>query len=530
MSLPRLSKSQIWRKIGKISIELEERQTEALRSLSSYLARVAGSPSLTSRIIRRIRPRTKEQLRELLALNEETSRFSVDEARRPSIFVELFTRFRPTGYQARLIEDGSRMVAVAACRQSGKTTAIALRLIHLSIINPGSRTCIVAPSFRQARKCLRKLKEQLDLFVPTARRAFVSEELKTVVRFTNGSVIEALPNAIERLRGETYDYCYLDEFSYFTNDAELLEGVLLPSIATRWDRDARIIISSTPWRRDGLFYKIFNDPSEKQRWSLHRWTWREAVAEGIISEEFIKREMANKDPSFFRREYEAEWVGDEDSWLSLGLINCSLDPDLSWWSEDSVVEGRELYAGLDLGKKMDNSVLTIVEKLGEDLFVRLVKIWPLETSYSSIVGQLRRLTNNWKTVFRIAVDVTGVGEAVSELIRDSSIQGYVGIVFTSRMKEELATVLKQVMMNGCRMDDAGRWAGSSSLHIPAKNNPELTDEVVAQLNAEKYEVAADGSVRFYHSPNARVDVFWSMALAVHASRVKSTGGASVLHG
>lgn len=530
MSAPRLSKSQLWRAVGKISVELEERQIEILRSLAEYLARVAGSHKLFSRIIRRIRPRTREELLELTGLYEKISRFSVEEARRPGIFIELFTRFRPTNYQAKLIEDESRMIAVAACRQSGKTTAIALRLIHLAIINPGSRTCIVAPSFRQARKSIRKLKEQLDLFLWTARRAFVSEELKTIVKFTNGSVIEALPNAIERLRGETYNYCYLDEFSYFIDDAELLEGVLLPSIATQWDRDARIIVSSTPWRRDGLFYKIFNDPQEKKRWSIHKWTWREAVAEGIISDEFIRREMTSKDRSFFMREYEAEWVGDEDSWLSLSLINCSLDPDLSWWTEDTPINGRELYAGLDLGKRMDNSVLTIVERLGEDLYVRLVKIWPLETSYSSIVGQLKRLTNNWRTVFKVAVDITGVGEAVSELIKDSAIQGYVGVVFTSRMKEELATVLKQVMMSGCRMDDAGRWTGVSTLHIPAKNNTQLTEEVVAQLNAEKYEVAADGSVRFYHSPNARVDIFWSMALAVYASRMKSVGGATVLHG
>jgi len=530
MSALRLSKSQIWRAVGKIGINLDEGQIRILRLLSEYLAGVAGDPEISLRIARRIRPRSMEQLLELRDLYERTRRYSVDEARSPRIFVELFTRFRPTSYQARLLEDESRMIAVAACRQSGKTTAIALRLIHLAVTSPRSRTCIVAPSYRQARKCIRKLKEQLDLLFWTARRAFVAEELKTVVRFTNGSVVEALPNAIERLRGETYDYCYLDEFSYFADDAELLEGVLLPSIATRWDRGARIIVSSTPWRRGGIFYKIFNDPSEKQRWSLHRWTWREAVAEGIISEEFIQREMTSKDPSFFRREYEAEWVGDEDSWLSLSLINCCLDPDISWWAEDSLVDGKELYAGLDLGKRQDNSVLTVVERLGEDLYVRLVKIWPLETSYSSIVGQLKRLTKNWKTFFKIAVDVTGVGEAVSELIRESAIPGYVGVVFTSRSKEELATVLKQAMMTGCRSDGAGRWTGTSSLHIPAQDNAELTDELVAQLNAEKYEVAPDGCVRFYHSPSAHVDVFWSMALAVYASRMKSTGGATVLHG
>ncbi|MEM2803640.1 MAG: hypothetical protein QXJ05_05575 [Nitrososphaerota archaeon] len=70
MSAPRLSKSQLWRAVGKISIELEERHIEILRSLAEYLARVAGSHKLFSRIIRRIRPRTREELLELTGLYE----------------------------------------------------------------------------------------------------------------------------------------------------------------------------------------------------------------------------------------------------------------------------------------------------------------------------------------------------------------------------------------------------------------------------------------------------------------------------
>ncbi len=530
MGAQRLTKSQLWRVISSRGVELEKCQVEQLSALASYLAELTGSSSLSSRIFRRIYPKTQAATYELSMLYEKTRRYSVSEARTTKNFVELFTRFRPTDYQLRLLEDDSRMIAVAACRQSGKTTAIALKLIHLAATNPETRTCIVAPSYRQAKKCLRKLKEQLDLLFSTPRRAFVQEELKTVVKFINGSVIEALPNAIERLRGETYDYCYLDEFSYFADDAELLESVLLPSMAARWDRGARIIVSSTPWRRDGVFYRIFNDPEEKKRWSLHRWTWREAVRAGIISQEFIQRELISKDPSFFRREYEAEWVEDEDSWLSLGLINCCLDPDQYWWPEEIDIEGRELYAGLDLGKRVDNSVLTIVEKLGEDIYVRLVKAWPLETSYGSIVGQLKRFSKKWKTIFRIAVDVTGVGEAVSELIRDSGINGFLGVVFTAKTKEEMATYLKQVMMRGCRMDESKRWVGASSLHIPSREDSGLTREVVAQLNALKYEVAMDGSVRFYHSPNTRVDIFWSMAMALYAIKSRQTGGATVLNG
>jgi hypothetical protein len=47
----------------------------------------------------------------------------------PTLFAETFFNFKPTRYQANLLRDESKRIVVRWCRQSGKTTTIALRAI-----------------------------------------------------------------------------------------------------------------------------------------------------------------------------------------------------------------------------------------------------------------------------------------------------------------------------------------------------------------------------------------------------------------
>ena len=58
--------------------------------------------------------------------------------------------FRPYEYQARLLSEEKKRIAVRWSRQAGKTTCIALRAITHAITHPNTLTLIVAPSLRQS--------------------------------------------------------------------------------------------------------------------------------------------------------------------------------------------------------------------------------------------------------------------------------------------------------------------------------------------------------------------------------------------
>lgn len=511
-----------WRKWWQILAELKQRDVvERCKATIEYvaetLAAIAGVPQRAVRILRRITPRDQTEIRAVNTLYQRIKDRSIDELKSPDVFCNVFLRFKPTSYQLKLIADQSKRIAVMGCRQSGKSYALAAKTILFCITHPGSKAIYCAPSFRQSKTSFRKIKEHLAMLDPVARKAWVLEELKTKVRLTNGSEIEAFPYALERLRGETCDFIIVDEAAFIPDDEELFEGVLKPMMATRWEKGTQLIACSTPWGMNNYFYRIFKDPYIAPEWSHHVWTWREAVDEGIIPMSFIESEMQSKDMNYFKREYEAEFVSDEGSWLTQDLINCCLDAEEKFWDFEEYHTG-EFYMGLDLGKKVDYSVLTVVEKLGDELYVRHVKIWPLETPYSAVIGYVKVLSERWRSPYKILVDQTGVGEYVAEDMLNVHIPNLEGVILTGPKKAEIAIYLKQKMQEGCKQDSRGKWTGTSRLHIPYPEDSELTRRLIAELNVEKYTLAKDGSLKFYHPDNTHDDCFWSLALAIYASR------------
>jgi len=205
------------------------------------------------------------------------------------------------------------------------------------------------------------------------------------------------------------------------------------------------------------------------------------------------------------------------------LINCTLDAEEVSWQFEETHTDTELYGGLDLGKKVDHSVLAVFEKRGEELLLRHVKVWPLESPYPSVVGYLKVLTERWRSFFRILVDVTGVGEPVADDIREADIPGFEGVNFNISSKEEMATYLKEKMQQGLERDLSGKWKGESLVHIPYPDDRGLAAQIIAQLNLERFELTRDGRVRFMHPEGAHDDIFWAICLAVFASRASPLG-------
>lgn len=78
-----------------------------------------------------------------------------------------------------------------------------------------------------------------------------------MVTLSNESKIEAFPNNPDTIRGPTLNIVYADEFNFIPNDQELYDAILFTLGTTK----GKFICTSTPWRTDSIFYKIFNDPN-----------------------------------------------------------------------------------------------------------------------------------------------------------------------------------------------------------------------------------------------------------------------------
>jgi len=427
-------------------------------------------------------------------------------SRNPVEFFRQVVGFEPTKYQREFIKLFLKFqfIALRWCRQSGKSWIVAAVLLWYAVTHPDSYIAVVAPSLRQAKFIIRRI----TYFLKRLPQGMYFKPLRTVIRFTNGSVIEAFPNNPDTIRGPTLNVVYADEMNFMPNDEEMYDAILF----TLGTTNGKFVCSSTPWNTDSIFYKIFNHEDFSDFARSHV-TWQEAAEpHGPLKKKILEkiRKQLSENPWRWKREMEAEWAEDETVWLPQSLITkCIASPktlgyEVELYPWESYQQG-EFYAGLDLGKHQDYSAFVVIEKVDNKFLLRHLKIWPLETSYASVIGYVKALQDRWGGFNKIRVDMTGVGDYIVEDMQNAEIDNVEGVYFTLPRKQEMASLLKQRMINRQYWFPYFTW------------NKPYQGEYVTELNVERFELRKDGNIAFSHPKGTHDDVFWATALSLYAT-------------
>ncbi|MEM3668879.1 MAG: terminase family protein [Candidatus Bathyarchaeia archaeon] len=440
-----------------------------------------------------MKPRQKQKLKQLEQQLTKTQTINIPQD--PITFCTQILDFQPTTYQTQLITQFQQNQFVAArwCRQSGKSHTISALLLHYALTNPNTHIGIVGPSWRQTKLIIKRI----NTFLRKLPKGSHQKPQHTIVRLTNGSTIEAFPNSPETIRGPTLHAVYADEFGFIANDEEMYDAILF----TLGTTNGKFICSSTPWRTDSIFYKIFHDQAYTDFAKSHI-TWQQAIEpNGPLKKqtlEKIKRQLEG-DPWRWKREMEAEWAEDENTWLSQALITSCINHELEYYNFEEYAKG-EFYAGLDLGKHRDHSALAVAKI--EDNSIKLIHMhrFPLKTAYASVIGYVKTLCDRWQTINKILVDMTGVGDYITEDMKNAGINATEGVKFTQETKQQMAQWLKQCMTE-------------KKLQIP------YDSDLIAELNIERFELTKEGKIKFSHQEGTNDDRFWALALACYATRI-----------
>jgi len=242
-------------------------------------------------------------------------------------FAETFLGFKPTPYQARLLEDKKKRIIVIWPRQSGKSTTLAARMIWYAATHERTLSLIVAPGLRQSMILMDRIQAFLMGMAKPIRRRLIAKMQRTVIWFKKGSQIVALPNSPNLLRGYTAHQVLCDEAAFFRDDELVFFSVLFPMLQTT---DGTLIVSSTPWGKDTVFYRFAQNPA----FSKHKINYGAVVRAKLATQEYID-EMRRELPSErFRREFEAEFVEDEMAYLSQDLITRCIDPNAQFLTDE----------------------------------------------------------------------------------------------------------------------------------------------------------------------------------------------------
>lgn len=265
-----------------------------------------------------------ERRRQLAAEREPTAalapELTPENTDKATVFAKTFLKFEAKDYQAELLDDPSKRIAVIWPRQSGKSTTLAARMIWYAATHERTLSLIVAPGLRQSMILMDRIQAFIMGMPRPIRRKLISKMQRTVIWFKGGSQIVALPNSPNLLRGYTAHQVLCDEAAFFRDDELVFYNVLFPMLQTT---DGTLIVSSTPWGKNSVFYRFV----QSSDFHKHKINYEKVIDAGLATRAFIDEMRRNLPIERFRREFEAEFVEDEMAYLAQDLITRCIDPD-----------------------------------------------------------------------------------------------------------------------------------------------------------------------------------------------------------
>lgn len=335
------------------------------------------------------------------------------------------------------------------------------------------------------------------------------------LEFKNGARINALssnPNNFRSKGGKIV----LDEFAHHKDAAALWTAAGASALV--WGYPVRIL--STDNGQGCKFYKFIESILKgKLRWKLHTTTIYDAVIMGL-ADKVMDRPLTDEERAAWVENLK-ENAGDEFTWKQ-EYCCCAVDEATAFLSYDLInnccenclqeIEdlGGELYVGMDIGRKKDLSVITVLEKLESVKYVRKIIELPKMPfrEQKMILYAILQLPN----VRRGCLDATGLGMQMAEdAQKDFGKYRIEPVMFTGKSKEEMAYQLLTAFED-------------RNIRIPdnelLKEDLHSVKRVITQSNNVRFDVEASET-------DGHADRFWSLALANHAATTKKGAKAEI---
>jgi len=404
-------------------------------------------------------------------------------------FINTFFHFEGSplkmyGYQNRFLLDDSPFRIVMKARQLGYSFVIAAEGLAEALIQP-YQTILFVSSGEEAAK--RVLKYAYSLIDGMPLKPKMVNQSMTEMSFHNKSRIISLPNNDRTVRGFRANKVYCDEFASLMNDKEILAAIQ-PSIS----RGGEMTVLSTPRGRANEFWNIW---SNNHTYSKHRVPWWLCPDKNY--QRMVKRIGKSMIDMDFKQEYCCDPCDVDMAFFTRALLEPLINPSLHYVS--SLDEGNEIIMGIDFGKKVSSTVITVVERCS-DGFVRMrlqeeLRNMPYDFNLPGQT-QLKRIAqiNEALNVREINIDATGVGVRLEEDMTRLFGAKVNGINFTNKEKE--------IMITNFRL-------------LCEKRTLELVDdeEFISQLLSLERDYTPTGMIRYKHVNGKRDDRVWSACLA-----------------
>lgn len=311
---------------------------------------------------------------------------------------------------------------------------------------------------------------------------------------------------------------YFDEAAFIEKFATLYQAGVPAAIRG----ENRVTVISTPLGESGLYHDIITNRDKYPTYSIHVIPWWESrymVRAGALDDaialaptmgtaqrvnEFGNDKLKNEifkavDLMTFQTEMECMFVDETEAFFPWELVTSAKDESLSRTTSFPRFVNDEISIGVDLAKKRDQTVFTVVQHLanpaeGQPSWV-IRYVYSTQDHYDKQFSDLKKLVAEVGAK-RVSIDETGVGAIFVERAKREGLGMGVrveGIVFTHDKKERWATNFKADLQKG-----RGKYPP-----IP---------ELLRQIHGVRRKKSETGFYRFSGEPD---DMFWSAQLGVY---------------
>jgi len=285
------------------------------------------------------------------------------------------------------------------------------QMIYWALNNKNIRIGWVSPIFRQSKKVFKETYKAFSKRPEIYGSATSHSDL--IIEYRTGSTIQFFSaENYDNIRGNTFDYLICDEFAFINKRAwdEVLRATVLV-------RGKKVLLISTP-KGKNHFWHIYNLANQNP---LYKSFNLSSYENPIISKSEIDDARSTLPEHVFRQEYLAEFV-DGGSGLFLNPITIV-----------AAIRTNRMYAGLDIGRADDYTVLSVFNENGEMVYIER---WN-HSSWSSIVDKVVNRINEFEC--HTFVEVNGIGDPIFEQIQNkvndaNLIQPF---VTTSKSKQDI---------------------------------------------------------------------------------------------
>lgn len=353
--------------------------------------------------------------------------------RDPVVFAEALLKVDLFEHQVAVIRSEARYRVLCWGRRAGKTTVFGVLALHTAFARPGSKILIVSAGDLSVKRTHREIAGMVTAAVGLAES--VEDDQTHMLRLSNGSSIESVPQSIRAVRSAEADLLILDEAGFI--DQAVFEAAE-PIVGTR--PGARVLIASTPWGGSGhFFHDLFRqgmDRPDAEVWASHM----PSTASPLINAEWLESVRERSSSDYFAREYLAEWTGQSGAYFGEDELMANVAdyhvPSLEKIRDASWVEGQGFgrvlpaLGGIDWALRVDANALVCLsplqdhdlnaERLGRGLRPMFISHlaarsqWP----WHAFTEHIAEVAGTFDLKM-LASEVNGVGDAATAMLREA---------------------------------------------------------------------------------------------------------------